>query len=204
MKGIFRKNLSSLAALLSLFLGIMLTNAISSDQSLDSNGIYTVKIDNKVTVKMGREGFLYEPVYLFGVALDEHTLVLPLAYIDDAEGQKFLFYFMDTGVGLMALITQEVLQPVELSTVQGMDNDSGYDIVSCKNGVTSYKSGKDLRNMEEGSVNFVFNKNSELNGISYNTHIDSKVIKRFYNEYLEVVNKDGGIDEVFRKLLPPK
>jgi hypothetical protein len=154
--------------------------------------------------KMDREGFLYEPVYLFGVAIDEHTLVLPLTYIDDAEGQKFLFYFMDTNVGLMALITREVLQPVELSTVQGMGNDSGFDIVSCKDGVASYKSGNDLRNMEKGSVNFVFNKKRELNGISYKTHIDSIAIKRFYNDYLEVINEDGGVDEVFNKLLPPK
>jgi hypothetical protein len=141
LKNIFHINLASLIALLTLFLGVMLTDGVCSGQSLDSKGIYIVQSDNKVNLETGKEGLLYEPVYLYGVALDEHTLVLPLAFIDDAEGQKFLFYYMDAGAGLMALITQETLYPVKLSTTQGVVNDSGnHHIVSCKNAITNYKS----------------------------------------------------------------
>jgi hypothetical protein len=154
---------------------------------------------------MGGEGFLYEHVYLFGVALDEHTLVLPLTFADDFEGQKFLFYYMDTNAGLMALITRDTLQPVKLSTTRRMVNDPGYNIVSCKDAARNYKSGMDPGRMEKvPPVKFVFSKTGELKGISHKILIDSKVIKRFYNEYLVVINEDGGVDEVFKKLLSPK
>jgi hypothetical protein len=202
MKKIVLKNLTSLVVFLSLSFGVFLINAVSSDRLLNQNGIYSVRADNKVTVKMERGEFFYEPVYLFGVALDEHTLVLPLAHMDDAEDKKFLFYFMDSGAGLMTLITREVLQSVRLATSQVMVNDSGYHIISCKDGIAYYKSIKDLRNAEEGSVNFIFNGYRELNGISYNTYIDSNAIRRFYNDYLMEINEDGGVYEVFNKLLP--
>jgi hypothetical protein len=107
-------------ALLTLLLGVMFT-------------------DNRVNLERGTDGLLFEPAYLFGVALDEHTLVLPLAFVDDAEGQKFLFYYMDTDAGLMALITRETLNPVKLSKAKGTVEDPGHHVVSCKKAIKDYE-----------------------------------------------------------------
>lgn len=205
MKGRISKYLPSLTALLAVSLAVAATDAASSDRRTEVPGIYTVKVDNKEMVKVEHGDFIYEPVYISGVALDEHTLVFPLAYGDDAEEKKFLFYFMDKGAGLMALITLETLKPVKLSNSHPKGADSEYRVVSRQNGPNGEKGGEYLGNVENnGTVDFTFNRMSELTGISFSTHVDSKAIEVFYYEYLRVIREDGGVDEVFRKLLPPE
>lgn len=203
MKGIrIQKNILPLSILFYLLLGMIPGNAFTFEKNLNVKGIYTVRADNRVEVSLDEGRSLYKPVYLTGVALDEHTLIMPLGYADDAENKQFLFYYTDMKLGLMALITRNKLHPVKLSNYKKSENNFVYHIVSLKYSMPCY--GKlDVDNLKGDSVDFIFNEKWELDSIFKKTQIGLDDLKAFYKDYLKVIEDDGGVDEVFLKLSGP-
>lgn len=107
-------------------------------------GVHVVRLDNSTRLEQ-QGGFVrYFPVYAIGIALDNHTLLLPLAplqMLDDAEDGKFYFYYFDAGLRFVNLITTENLESVILSKEKQQDSDAEiYTMVFLeKNGISQQK-----------------------------------------------------------------
>lgn len=177
------------------------------NRSPDIEGVYIVKLDN--STRLEHKGGLVKhfPVYAIGVALDKHTLLLPLSplqMVDDAEGGLFYFYYFDARLRFINLITAENLEPVILPKEKQQDNESEiYVMVFLEENVISRQKATRKEASEKAMKNtfFLFNEQGELVWIcNENSCKDSETLYVFYQEYLKVIEEDGNITEILNKL----
>ena len=119
---------------------------------------------------------------------------------DDAENKLYYFYMWDGRQRLMLSITRKKLESVVLATGKYEDKQVAYTVVCCGREVTRHTGIAEVREGDDPSVNYMFNRQGELVAITFlDRFISASDIREFYALYQDEVTKDGGWEKLIRE-----